>query len=419
MSWPDWVEESLWLSRLVGAAEEEARERGHYVVEPHHLALALTRDDDTRELLGRLGLRARIWRDYLNFILGFRSGVRSVQHQRMRPGDARHPEEIYYSGPLQVGASALAVVREAHQEADLSGVQAGAPHLLVALMESGCGGVGVGTARWLGLAPTTVRQCAGLPIRPRPAMVWPEVAELPRPSGVGPLVLLGGGPTPPEALQTAVKLARRPGLSTVRIALITAALRGVGVEEVVQARIDDVDAAVEGVQVDYVGLASREDAHSQEVCATLAKADVVFLEGGSAVWLCQALIGTPALYVLVDASDRGVVLVGYSAGTQAMGAGCLEGWESPRPLPLLGWLNDFVIQPHCSGDGRQAQLRRLVAAFPGRRGLGVAHGGAVLVVAGWSRLENLVPGYDEGSVVLEDAEAPAHRLAEAPFSIGR
>lgn len=92
-------------------------------------------------------------------------------------------------------------------------------------MDCGYGGVGAGTARWLGLTPTAVRQSAGLPARQPSALVLPEVGELPRPRGVGPLVLLGGGPTPAEALQT-VELARRPDSSTLHIALITAAPPG-------------------------------------------------------------------------------------------------------------------------------------------------------------------------------------------------
>lgn len=80
-------------------------------------------------------------------------------------------------------------------------------------MDCGYGGVGAGTARWLGLTPTAVRQSAGLPARQPSALVLPEVGELPRPRGVGPLVLLGGGPTPAEALQTAVELTRRPDSS--------------------------------------------------------------------------------------------------------------------------------------------------------------------------------------------------------------
>ncbi|MDP8932080.1 MAG: hypothetical protein M3O70_26805 [Actinomycetota bacterium] len=420
MSWPGWLGDSPGLSRLVEVAEEEARERGHDHVEPHHLALALTRDGDMRELLERLGLWARIWRDYINFILGFNAGLRSAERQRMRPGAMRHPQEIYYSGALQVRVSTLTVLEEARHEADRSGVPADAPHLLVALMESGYGGIGAGTARWLGLTPTAVRQAANLSTRQPSAPVLPEVGELPRPRGVGPLVLLGGGPTPAHALQTAVELARGTGSSPVRIALVNAALGRIGgeVEEVAQRRIAGIQAAVDGVEVVMPAwLVAR--ALTQRRCVRRWVRPT--WSSWRAAVLCgciKAPTGTPALEALVDASDRGAVVVGYSAGTQVLGAGCLEGWEAPQPVPLLGWLGDFVIEPHCSGEGMQAQLRCLAAAFPGCRGLRVAHGGAVLVPAGWSRVENLVTGYDDGSIVLEDSAAAPHRLATTPFNLG-
>lgn len=96
--------------------------------------------------------------------------------------------------------------------------------------------------------------------------------------------------------------------------------------------------------------------------------------------------------------------------------GLPETMASTQPRPRAGAV-DYNRTARVRAHGRNC------AAWP-RRSLGawaweVAHGGAVLVPAGLSRLENLVTGYDEGSVALEDGDAPPFRLAATPFSIGR
>lgn len=415
--WPTWTAEEPWLAGFLAVAEGEARERGDEEVCAHHLALALCREAEVAALLAELGVEVRRWRDYLNFVLGLNTGLRSAREKRLRPGTRCDASATYYGGSLQAFQGTWAIVEAARREVTepRSGVE---PRHLLATLLSG-GHAGAGTARWLGLTAAAVREASGLPLLRRPLVRIPP-ASLPRPGRVGALVLHGGGPIEPGVLATAVNLARPSSARTVRIAIVTAANAG-GDEDVrmTRARREEFQDIAPDVEAVDAGLTDREAASSPDVMQRLVDADVVFFEGGSTERLYTALAGTPAGQTLVEVSDHGAVIVGYSAGAQVLGAGCLSEFESlgarKEALPLLGWLSDFVVLPHCSGPRMQAELRETMHAFPQQRGLGVAHGGAVLLPPGWRRIENLSTGYDEGSVVLSAVDSRTYELRNAPY----
>ncbi len=154
--------------------------------------------------------------------------------------------------------------------------------------------------------------------RTPPLLEHVDPATLPRPDPHGPLVLLGGGPTPPEALQTAVDLSDVP--AEAKVAWVNAA------DPCCRAwRLPST--AVPGSGARHHGRrhrASRQGSrHDPQVVATLEQADIVFLDGGSTERLYRALAATPALDTLVALSRRGGVVMGYSAGTTLLGAGML------------------------------------------------------------------------------------------------
>lgn len=63
----------------------------------------------------------------------------------------------------------------------------------------------------------------------------------------------------------------------------------------------------------------------------------------------------------------------------------------PEPFPLFGLLDHLVVFNHYLPT-RERAFRDLVAAFPGCRGLAVAHGGAVIVSSDADRLAVLRTG---------------------------
>lgn len=412
--WPGWVARRGWLSTVLAVAEEEARERGDARAAGHHLALALTRDEQAGALLHQLGVEPRRWRDHLNFVLGVNAGRRSEREQRQRTAAHRSPAEIYQHGPLSAEPDVVAVLHAARADADRADQPVAAAHLLAALAD-GRGGIGTGTAWWLGLAATAVRQAAGLP-DPTPATPLPDPQALSRPTAAPPMVLCGGGSLPAAALAAITDIAgRSPRGRTLRMAYIGAAS---GDTEAAARRCAELRHAVPDADVVDAGLTAPDTTHDPRAVEALSGADAVFLDGGDPERLYHALTSGPALSQLVAAADRGAVLVGYSAGAQILGIGCQRGsWAEPRQVNLLGWLADFVVLPHCSGTGMLAHLRDSLSEYPGAKGLGISHHGAVLIPPGFARIENLTTGLDDGSIVLTEPDEAPHRLCDQPYTL--
>jgi len=132
-----------------------------------------------------------------------------------------------------------------------------------------------------------------------------------------------------------------------------------------------------------VGLVERADAASPAVTEALAESDLVWFAAGYGSALYDRVWGTPALAVLRHAHERGAAVGGVSAGAAVWGVGHLSDYASlgdDEPYHLFGWLHDVVVFPHWFAS-REARFRQTVRAFPGCRGLAVAHGGAVAVRA--------------------------------------
>lgn len=139
-----------------------------------------------------------------------------------------------------------------------------------------------------------------------------------------------------------------------------------------------------GADVPEVGLVERADAALPAVTETLAGADLVWFSSGDGSALYDRLWGTPALEVVRHAHERGAAVGGVSAGAVVWGVGHLSDYASlgdEEPFPLFGWLHDVVVFPHWFAS-REARFRQTVRAFPGCRGLAIAHGGAVAVRIG-------------------------------------
>ncbi len=402
-----------WLDDVVAVAVEEARERDAAAVEPEHLALALTRDEHAAALVAQVGAGARRWRDHINFVLGVNAGMRAARHQQVRPGHKVSAAKLYADQPPAVGEAVAAIVAQTHREAIAHGEPIGLAWLLTTIMASGAGGIAAGTARWAGLTAAGVRRAAGLSTDPRPLLAGIDPSAVSRPAQRGPVVLLGGGPTPPAALRAAVDLAA-VGDRPARVAVITAAAPWRGAEQVVARQQQFGDAGVAAVVVD-VGLADRGDADRREVIDALDGADIAVIDGGRCELAYRALAGTAALEALVRLSDRGGLVVGYSAGAQLLGVGMLTDWmswgERHEPHRLLGWLPTTAVHPHASGAGELDQLRATVAAFADCHGLGVAHGGAVSLSRGSTTPMVVADGWDQGCVALAAADDAVHVLA--------
>jgi cyanophycinase len=108
----------------------------------------------------------------------------------------------------------------------------------------------------------------------------------------------------------------------------------------------------QGTPVELVPLRTREDAHREDLVAQLARASVVYLSGGNPSYLAAALAGTPFWRALLEATGRGLVYVGCSAGVACLtestyDSDVLDFSDAERLYkPGLGLVRDLMFGPH-------------------------------------------------------------------------
>lgn len=403
--WPAWASDTL--LRVLADAEEEARERGDREVQPVHLALAILRQPSPLwDLLRSLGVEPRRWRDHINQTIGVNIGLQRAQARNWDVGSsAGGPAELRYTGSLQLATRTTACLESAY---NVAGASAGPEHVLLSFL--GRGDVAAGTARWMGLTERRLREALSLPIEIRNYRRGP--GDGPRPRRVGPLMLMGSCHPNPQILGAALRASR-----TANEPLVVTIFAASGFPDDGALRaFSDL-----GARVVDPGIYAREGALHESAAAQVRDADVVFISGGFSQVLCDALIGTPTLDALVTASDSGAVVVGCSAGVSFLSVGVNDLWPAPGDpaglFPMLDWLGGVVVEPHLSPGRGMGRLRETMRAFPGSRGLGMAHMGAVLVDRGWQRARTVETGFEPGNVLLEAPDAPPHPIGADWLSI--
>lgn len=381
-------QESTWLSAFHKEAEEEARRRGDASLEAEHLALALARPGGAADaLLGALGVDPLDWRDGIVEVLGWREGASAQRDGRPAGRIADSLPERRFSGTLEVTLVVLHILELAEEEATANHTTVGPANLLVALLLE-VNSVGAAVGRWLGLTPGRVRSAAGLRNSRRVVAEGAPAGGTPRGSTAGPMVLCGGGPDSALLADVVALSAERAEPRGPRVALVDLGwqtrppTRDDRLYELERLRSAGAADAFDS------GLTRRPDSWSTEVCESLAGADLVWFTGGNAASIYDRLWATSALEAIRGAHERGAVVGGFSAGSAVWGTGMISDFASlgdPEPFPLFGWLDHLVVFNHYAPT-RERAFRARVAAFPGCRGLGIAHGGAVIVTAGSSQL---------------------------------
>jgi cyanophycinase-like exopeptidase len=119
------------------------------------------------------------------------------------------------------------------------------------------------------------------------------------------------------------------------------------------------------------------DARRGKNVERIAECSAVYLGGGVADHLLDALAGSPAADALVGKLAAGGVVVAIAAAAHALG----EVARSIRPgqtVPGLGWLPGGVVEPNFD-PGHDRRLRKLLQAPDARWGLGLAAGSCLLL----------------------------------------
>lgn len=376
---------------------------------PDHIGLALTRSPSPAHgVLAAVGVDPVDWRDEIVKVLGWREGANAERSGRPAGSLSDSLAERRFEGAVVIDGAAAHIVELSEQEAAANNEEVAPVHLVVALLVEGWS-VAAASGGWLGMSPGRVRSAAGLRnVRRVIAGGAPpgRIGGPPAP-GAGPVVLCGGDSR--AVLPDAVAAGTRGGTPEAVVVDLTWRTMRPTAEE----RQRQVDALVDaGARAVDSGMVERADAGSPEACERLGAADLLWFPGGDVAALYDRLWATPALDAIVHAHRNGAVLAGVSAGAAVWGAGTLSDFGSlgeEEPFPLFGLLDSLVVFPHFAPT-RERRFRQMVTAFPGCRGLAVAHGGSVLIPAGGGEPQVLREGRTGPHMLLDNPGAPLATL---------
>jgi cyanophycinase len=201
-------------------------------------------------------------------------------------------------------------------------------------------------------------------------------ADGPPPAGA--VLAIGGGSLGDEVLDRFVELAR--GKADGRIAVCPAASESPEGPEV--ARLEARGARA----VEVVDFRSREEADDPARAARLEGAGGIFFTGGDQRRLLEVLRGSRALEALLRAFRRGAAIAGTSAGAAVLGEVAITGEGDGDRIRAgatptvagLGLIPGVIVDQHFLARRRHNRLVSALLANPGRAGVGVDEGTAVL-----------------------------------------
>lgn len=139
--------------------------------------------------------------------------------------------------------------------------------------------------------------------------------------------------------------------------------------------------------IDILDINTRSDASSEEYIGPIREATCIFFCGGDQLRITSLLGGTAVYDYLHEAVNRGVLLVGTSAGASAMSSNMIvEGLDDDAPkyctlkmAPGLGILGEVIIDQHFAQRGRIGRLLSGVAQNPHMLGVGIDEDTAIIV----------------------------------------
>ncbi len=134
--------------------------------------------------------------------------------------------------------------------------------------------------------------------------------------------------------------------------------------------------------VDVVPIYRKRDARRSKNLDRLAAAAAVFLGGGVADQLLDALVGEPAAVALTEKLTAGGVVAAIGASAHALGA-LARPLAGREPIRGLDWLPEGVVETNFD-PAHDRRLRQLLGAPGASWGLGVPAGAAVLLGPGES-----------------------------------
>lgn len=167
-----------------------------------------------------------------------------------------------------------------------------------------------------------------------------------------------------------------------------AAFTAIGADEVLDIRIRE-----------------RKEAKSEDIVASILRADVIFISGGDQMRLTNILGATPALEAIRARHAGGAVIAGTSAGAACQSQTMVYGGAADDSLHKgavkmtagFGLIEGVVIDTHFLERGRFSRLMEVGATNPEYLGLGIGEDAAVLFDG------DVIRAFGSGHVILVDS----------------
>jgi cyanophycinase len=163
------------------------------------------------------------------------------------------------------------------------------------------------------------------------------------------------------------------------------------------------DLKVKNIKV--LDIAERSDAYEEVNIDLIKEASLIFFTGGDQLRITSLIGGTPIYDQLKEACNRGVFIVGTSAGASVMSDTMVvqgEDDDSPRKCTLkmspgLGLIKGVIIDQHFAQRGRMGRLLAGIAQNPEVLGIGIDENTGVVV-----NQSGIVEVIGEGAVYFID-----------------
>ena len=234
------------------------------------------------------------------------------------------------------------------------------------------------------------------------------------PARAGPLVLIGGGEKPDDAMRKFVELAGGPDAPIVAIPTASS-------EEDAADYYEKLFREKYGcTKMASLRIKTREDAARTDYAELAGRARGIFFGGGDQVRITKALLDTPVGKAIADAHAGGAVVGGTSAGTACQskvmitGEGDFTGIraKSVEILEGLGFFPGVVVDQHFVKRQRENRLFSVILEHPELLGVGVDETSAI-----WVRPERTFEVMGESSVMVFDAAGAA--VSRQPDAAGK
>ena len=115
-----------------------------------------------------------------------------------------------------------------------------------------------------------------------------------------------------------------------------------------------------GADASALMVLNKADANDATLCSVVDTADLVYLTGGSPIYLLDSLKNSRLVERIEDSLERGAVLVGSSAGAMVMG-GWMRDREWTRALELVP---NILMLPHHENADPETVSRELTGSTP-------------------------------------------------------